>query len=261
MASSHDSKAGTVTAALLIIGDEILSGRTQDSNLATLARALKRQGIALREARVVPDVADEIIAAVTALKGRYSYVFTTGGIGPTHDDITAAAVARAFGRPLLRDPEALSRLQRHYNPGDLNAARLKMADVPEGAALIDNPVSAAPGFRVDNVHVLAGVPKIMAAMLDGLLPTLAGGPPLLSCTVVCEGVGEGVLAEGLVRIEADHPGVSVGSYPFFRLGRLGTSLVARSHDADLLAAAGAALADLVRDYGGTPEMLDGEPGT
>ena len=246
------------TAALLIIGDEILSGRTQDTNLATLARALKTRGIRLAEARVVPDEIAEIVAAVTALKDRYAYVFTTGGIGPTHDDITAAAIADAFGRRLVRNEEAARRLAQHYAPGDLNAARLSMADMPEGAALIDNPVSAAPGFRIANVHVLAGVPRIMAAMLDGLLPGLAGGAPLLARTVVCEGVGEGVLAGGLAALQAAHPAVGLGSYPFFRSGRLGTSLVARAADAAALAAVTPALADLVRAHGGTPEVLEGE---
>ncbi len=249
------------TAALLIIGDEILSGRTQDTNLGTLARALKTRGIPLKEVRVVPDETAEIVAAVRALKDRYAYVFTTGGIGPTHDDITAAAVAAAFGRPLVRNPEAVARLERHYAPGELNDARLTMADTPADVALIDNPVSAAPGFRIDNVYVLAGVPRIMAAMLDGVLPTLAGGTPLLARTVVCAGVGEGVLAAELKALQAAHPGVSLGSYPFFRSGRLGTSLVARGADAGVLDAVVAPLVALVRAHGGEPEVLAGEETT
>ncbi|OWJ64223.1 competence/damage-inducible protein A [Inquilinus limosus] len=239
-----------VTAAVLVIGDEILSGRTKDANMGFLAERLTELGIRLREARVVPDVPEEIIAAVNALRARYDYVFTTGGIGPTHDDITAECVARAFGVPLLRHPEAVRRLEAHYEPGQLNEARLRMANVPEGGTLIDNPVSAAPGFRIGNVHVMAGVPRIMQAMFDGIAPTLAGGDKVLSRTVTCD-LGEGVIAAGLGAIAAEYSELSVGSYPYFRAGKFGTSLVLRGTDAARLSAATEAVRVLVVSLGGT----------
>ncbi|WP_343716351.1 molybdopterin-binding protein [Inquilinus sp.] len=250
-----------VTAAVLVIGDEILSGRTKDANMGFLAERLTGLGIRLREARVVPDVPEEIVAAVNALRARYDYVFTTGGIGPTHDDITAECIAQAFGVPLLRHPEAVRRLEAHYEPGQLNEARLRMANVPEGGTLIDNPVSAAPGFRIGNVHVMAGVPRIMQAMFDGIAPTLAGGDKVLSRTVTCD-LGEGVIAAGLGAIAAEYPELSVGSYPYFRAGKFGTSLVLRGTDAARLSAATEAVRVLVVSLGGTagaePEKLDPE---
>ncbi|MGO1077951.1 competence/damage-inducible protein A [Inquilinus sp. CA228] len=239
-----------VTAAVLVIGDEILSGRTKDANMGFLAERLTDLGIRLREARVVADVPEEIVAAVNALRARYDHVFTTGGIGPTHDDITAECVARAFGVPLLRHPEAVRRLEAHYEAGQLNEARLRMANVPEGGTLIDNPVSAAPGFRIGNVHVMAGVPRIMQAMFDGIAPTLAGGDKVLSRTVTCD-LGEGVIAAGLGAIAAVHPELSIGSYPYFRAGRFGTSLVLRGTDAERLSSATEAVRSLVVSLGGT----------
>jgi molybdenum cofactor synthesis domain-containing protein len=226
------------TAAMLVIGDEILSGRTRDANLARLAAALDARGIDLREARFVRDVADEIVAALDALRGRYTHVFTSGGIGPTHDDITADAVARAFGVPIGIREDARAILASHYvDPErELNEARLRMARVPEGAVLIDNPVSKAPGFSVGNVHVMAGVPAIFEAMLAGLLPRLTGGRPLLSESLHVERP-EGEVAEPLRAVAARHPGVAIGSYPFNRGGVPGCSLVLRAHDADLLATA------------------------
>lgn len=238
-----------VTAAVLVIGDEILSGRTKDANMGFLAERLTELGIRLREARVVPDVPEEIVAAVNALRARYDYVFTTGGIGPTHDDITAECIAQAFGVPLLRHPEAVRRLEAHYEPGQLNEARLRMTNVPEGGTLIDNPVSAAPGFRIGNVHVMAGVPRIMQAMFDGIAPTLAGGDRVLSRTVTCN-LGEGVIAAGLGAIAAEYPDLSVGSYPYFRAGTFGTSLVLRGTDAVRLSAATEAVRVLVVSLGG-----------
>ena len=249
--------AEPVTAALLIIGDEILSGRTRDANLPHLARELNERGIRLAEARVISDDEDAIIEAVNALRARCSYVFTTGGIGPTHDDITAQSIAKAFGVPLVRDAEAVRRLQSHYEPGQLNAARLRMADVPEGAELVDNPVSQAPGFRMENVYVLAGVPTIMRAMLDGVLLQLVGGRPLLSRTVTCT-LGEGLLAEGLGVIQDRHPDVSIGSYPYFRAGKFGVSLVLRADDAWLLGAATEDVAVLIRSHGDEPQITEGE---
>lgn len=239
-----------VTAAVLVIGDEILSGRTKDANMGFLAERLTELGIRLREARVVPDVPEEIVAAVNALRARYDHVFTTGGIGPTHDDITAECIARAFGVPLLRHPEAVRRLEAHYEAGQLNEARLRMANVPEGGTLIDNPVSAAPGFRIGNVYVMAGVPRIMQAMFDGIAPTLAGGDKVLSRTVTCD-LGEGVIAAGLGAIAAEYAELSVGSYPYFRAGRFGTSLVLRGTDAERLSSATEAVRSLVVSLGGT----------
>ena len=186
-----------VTACLVIIGNEILSGRTQDANLAYLAKGLNSVGIRLREVRVIPDVADTIVATVNELRAGFDYVFTTGGIGPTHDDITSETIARAFGVRWVLDPEAKRRLAAGYkDPSELNEARLRMAHVPEGAVLIDNPVSRAPGFQIGNVFVLAGVPRVMQAMFDGIKHRLKGGAPVLSRSVVCA-LPEGILAEGL----------------------------------------------------------------
>lgn len=240
-----------VTAAILVIGNEILSGRTQDVNIHYLAGELDRLGIVLREARVVADDRAEIIAAVNHLRDRYTYVFTTGGIGPTHDDITASCIAEAFGVALHRDPVAVALLEGHYAPGDLTEARLKMAEVPMGAALIDNPVSKAPGFRMENVHVLAGVPRIAKAMFDAIRPTLTEGPAIHAGTVSC-GLGEGVIAADLSAIQDRFPDVSIGSYPYFRMGQMGTSLVARGTDAEAVAGAVAAIAQMIRDLGGEP---------
>ena len=246
----------TVSAAILIIGNEILSGRTRDANMAFLGERLTALGIPVVEARIVPDDRDAIGTAVNDLRSRCTYVFTSGGIGPTHDDITAAAVARAFGVPLERNAAALRLLESHYPPDMLNAARLSMADIPVGAVLIDNPVSRAPGFRLDNVHVLAGVPQILQAMFDGLACGVGGGAPPVAKTVSCD-IGEGTVAAGLAAIEAAHPGVSIGSYPYFRPGGHGASLVVRGTDADLVASAAAAVADLVKSLGGNPTVVDG----
>ena len=234
------------TAAMLTIGDEILTGRTQDSNMPHLARLLVEKGITLREARVVPDDSAEIAAAVNALRTRYTHVFTSGGIGPTHDDITADSIAAAFGVAIGIREDARAILATHYrNPEtDLNPARLRMARIPDGAVLIDNPVSKAPGFSLGNVHVMAGVPAVFVAMLEGLLPRLTGGAPLLSETIRAD-VPEGELAGALADLAADHPDVGIGCYPFNLGGRLGANLVARSTDPGALATATAALHDLV----------------
>ncbi len=249
-----------VTACVLVIGNEILSGRTQDVNLGFLARRLGELGIRLREARVLPDVEEEIVAAVNAVRARYDYVFTTGGIGPTHDDITSPSVARAFGVPLIRHPEAVRRLEAHYAGTDkLNAARLRMAEVPEGSDLIDNPVSAAPGFRLGNVYVMAGVPTIMQAMFDMLAPGLEGGARMLARSVSCT-LAEGNLAAGLEAIQARWPQVDIGSYPYFRNRQTGVTLVLRATDAEALDAASAEVADLVRALGEEPRILQGEGG-
>lgn len=220
-----------VTAAVLIIGDEILSGRTLDTNVQAIAKMLSEKGIQVREVRVVPDVVDVIIEAINALRRAYTYVFTTGGIGPTHDDKTAEAMAKAFGTELKRDPEAWQRLVVHYDgETNINAGRAKMADVPVGAALIDNPVSSAPGFVLENVYVMAGVPKIMQAMLEGVLPKLEGGAVIHSRSIEAD-VPESVIAGGLAAIEAKYAGISVGSYPKFTPNQKPhTTLVVRGTD-------------------------------
>lgn len=236
------------TAAVVVIGNEILSGRTRDANLSCLARKLGAAGIPVREARVVADDEAAIVEAVNALRARYTHVFTTGGIGPTHDDITAAAVARAFGVPFGRNAEAERRLRNYYDPEMVNAARLSMADMPEGVELIDNPVSVAPGFRLDNVHVLPGVPKILEAMVDELVPRLEGGTPLVSraLTVFC---AEGELAQTLGELEQRAADVAIGSYPFFRQGRFGTTVVLRGADGAAVEATLAALRDAAEARG------------
>ena len=215
-------------AALVIIGDEILSGRTQDANLAYLAKWLNVQGIRLAEARVVADRIEAIAEAVNACRAAYDYVFTTGGIGPTHDDITVDGVAAAFDVPVVMHPDAEA-LLRDYSKERITPARLRMARVPEGATLIDNPASTAPGVKKDNVFSMAGIPAIMRSMLQGLEGTLEGGAPVLSRTVGAY-VPESTVADLLAQVEADHPGVQVGSYPFWRENRVGANFVVRGVD-------------------------------
>jgi molybdenum cofactor synthesis domain-containing protein len=219
------------TAAMLVIGDEILSGRTRDSNLHHLAQELTRHGITLAEARVVADQHDEIVAAVRALAARYTHVFTSGGIGPTHDDITADAVAAAMGAAISHRADAMALLQAHYDRAGLpfNDARQRMARIPDGALLIDNPVSTAPGFTLGNVHVMAGVPNIFEAMLASVLPGLTGGPPLLSQSLRLNR-GEGDIAGPFGALAAEYPDLSMGSYPFIQAGAHGTNLVIRGTD-------------------------------
>ncbi len=216
-----------INAALLIIGDEILSGRTHDKNLPYLAEWLNEAGIQLIEVRVVPDVHTVIVDAVNALRITHDYVFTTGGIGPTHDDITAECIAAAFGLPLTIHPEAFQRLEDHYGSADFTDARQRMAHTPKGADLIDNPVSIAPGFQVENVFVMAGVPKIMQAMLETLRPRLRTGRTVLSRALTIH-APESKMATALGEIQNTHEGVSLGSYPFFRNGSVGTQIVVRS---------------------------------
>ncbi|MDB5562525.1 MAG: Molybdopterin binding motif, CinA N-terminal domain [Hyphomicrobiales bacterium] len=220
-----------VTAGLLVIGDEILSGRTKDVNIATTAEYCTDLGIELREVRVVADVTDDIIAGLDALRSRYTYVFTTGGIGPTHDDITADAVAKAFGVALPINDEARAMLETRWKSTgtEVNAARLRMARIPEGASLIVNAVSAAPGFRIGNVHVMAGVPIIMKSMLEAIAPTLKGGKKVLSMSVAA-GVGEGAVGEQLGALQEQYPDVKMGSYPQMGAGYVRTELVLRSSD-------------------------------
>ena len=218
-----------VTAAVLIIGDEILSGRTQDTNLNAIAKMLGQHGVDLAEARVVPDVKAEIVAAVNALRTRYDYLITTGGIGPTHDDITADCVAEAFGVKLYEHPEIIGMMTARW--GDqLNAARRRMARVPEGGSLVKNPVQGPPGFQIGNVFVLAGVPLIMRGMLEDVGPRLQGGAVVVSRRVRVDGSGEGVIAAPLEGVAKAHPELSLGSYPFFGQGGFGSNLVIRGRD-------------------------------
>jgi molybdenum cofactor synthesis domain-containing protein len=218
------------TAGLVVIGDEILSGRTQDKNVAQIAVWLNVQGIRLSEVRVVPDIQDRIVEAVNAIRTGYDYCFTTGGIGPTHDDITVDAIAVALGVPVVVHPEARAVLERHYETrGGLTEARLRMARVPEGADLIPNRMSGAPGIRAGNILILAGVPYITAGMLDALTGTLEGGKPVVSGTIGCW-VAESEIADLLGAVEKAHAGVAIGSYPFFREGKTGANFVVRATD-------------------------------
>jgi molybdenum cofactor synthesis domain-containing protein len=235
----------SVTAALLIIGDEILTGRTKDKNIGYIAEYLTGIGIDLREVRVVPDVEEEIVAAVNALRGRYTYLFTTGGIGPTHDDITADSIAKAFGVGIGVDPRAVALLQERYQPHELNEARLRMARIPEGADLIENPISKAPGFRIGNVFVMAGVPSIMQAMLDIIAPSLQTGARMIIETIEAEGLAEGIYAEGLGQIASSNEGVSIGSYPSFSTSGFRNQIVVRGKDPESVASAAAAIREFL----------------
>jgi molybdenum cofactor synthesis domain-containing protein len=249
--SAEPAAPRTVTACVLIIGNEILSGRTQDANLAFLAEGLGEAGIRVREARVIPDDSAIIIATVNEVRRRYDYVFTTGGIGPTHDDITAQCIADAFGVKLILHPEARRILDEHYPPGGLNEARLRMAHVPEGATLLLNPISRAPGFRIDNVFVLPGVPQIMRAIFTELRHRLVGGDKVLSRSVSCA-LGEGTLANDLGALQDRYPDLEIGSYPYYRRSDFGVTLVLRGTDAARLSTATEELKTLIRTLGGTP---------
>ncbi|WP_046022002.1 molybdopterin-binding protein [Magnetospira sp. QH-2] len=251
------TQSDRLTACLIVIGNEVLSGRTRDANIQILGQRLSEQGIDLVEARVIPDVEGVIIETIKDCRQRHDVVFTSGGIGPTHDDITAVAVAKAFGVELRLDPRAEALLRKHYKPEDINAARLKMAHIPAGAGLIANPVSQAPGFSLENVHVMAGVPRIFEAMLDGLLPTLPGGMPRQSRTVAAY-LPEGHLAGPLAALQNKFPGTEIGSYPFVRDGKLGAALVARSMDPVELDAVVNGLCEVIRSLGGEP-LMDTDP--
>jgi molybdenum cofactor synthesis domain-containing protein len=244
----------TVTAAILVIGDEILSGRTKERNIGYIAEYLARIGVDVREARVVPDVADEIVAAVNALRARYDYVVTTGGIGPTHDDITADAIARAFGVTIDEDPRALAVMMERYLPADLTAARRRMARIPAGADLIDNPISKAPGFRIGNVIVLAGVPAVMQAMLDFAAKSMSTGSVMLVEVVSADSIPEGRYGDALGAIAAAHPDVAIGSYPAFKDGRFNNQIVVRGKDEGAVAGARLAIEAMVAALRG-----DGKP--
>ncbi|MBW4329886.1 competence/damage-inducible protein A [Stakelama sp. CBK3Z-3] len=243
------------TAALAVIGDEILSGRTQDRNIAQLATWLNAQGIRLAEVRVVPDRTDAIVEAVNILRSRNDYLFTTGGIGPTHDDITVDAIAAALNVEVVVHPQARAALEAHYaTRGGLTDARLRMARVPQGADLIVNRMSGAPGIKVANIFILAGVPHIAAGMLDALTGTLEGGRPLVSHQIGCW-TAESEVADVLRDAEKAHPGVAIGSYPFFREGRVGANFVIRATDPALVDACVAALTRALTDTG--REVVEG----
>jgi molybdenum cofactor synthesis domain-containing protein len=240
------------TAAVLVIGDEILSGRTQDTNTSYIAKFLGALGIDLKEARVVPDVEDEIVAALNALRARYTYVFTTGGIGPTHDDITADAVARAFGVSIDYHPEAMTMMAARYkNPEDFNDMRKRMARIPDTATLVKNSVSTAPGFHIGNVFVMAGVPMIVRAMLEDIAPRLARGAVVQSVTI--EGrIPEGRIAAALAQIQSGHKTVQIGSYPFYREDGAGAQFVVRGRDPAAVEEAARAIEMAIKSEGIEP---------
>jgi molybdenum cofactor synthesis domain-containing protein len=243
------------TAAVLVIGDEILSGRTQDTNTNHIARFLTALGIDLKEVRVVGDEQGEIVAALNALRARHDFVFTTGGIGPTHDDITADAVAAAFGVGISLHPDAYALLEKRYPPGEFNAMRQRMARIPHGAALIANSVSGAPGFHIGNVYVMAGVPMVMRAMLEAIEPQLPRGAVVHSVTLEAA-IPEGAIAPGLAALAKEHKDVAIGSYPFYREGMaqpFGAQLVVRGRDAQAVALAAQALEVLLRELGAAPQ--------
>jgi molybdenum cofactor synthesis domain-containing protein len=254
------SDSTMVTAAVCVIGNEILSGRTQDANIAFLGRGLNEIGVQLREVRVVPDIREEIVAAVNALRARYDYVFTTGGIGPTHDDITAESIGAAFDRQVDYHPVAYARMDAYYRETgrEFTEARKRMALMPEGAELIENEATIAPGFRVENVFVLAGVPQIARAMFEAAKPALRRGRTVLSRSISTKLV-EGVLAQGLGEIQDRHPRADIGSYPFYDgPGGHGVTLVVRSTEPADLESAGDQILALIAGLGG--EALGDERG-
>jgi len=244
------------TAAIILIGNEILSGRTQDKNMAFIGARLAARGIIVREARVIPDIAEVIVATVNELRALHSYVFTTGGLGPTHDDITADCIAEAFGVALPIHPEAERLLLSYFASRDIepNADRMRMARIPTGATLIDNPVSIAPGFQIENVFVMAGVPKIMQAMFTNIEPTLTAGPTINSISVVCD-LGEGTFAAALRQLQSQYPTIDLGSYPISAENGMRVALVGRGTDNVLLEKVNIELLTMVRSLGG---RVDGE---
>ncbi len=244
----------TYSAAILIIGNEILSGRTQDSNTSWIAEKLVSRGTRILEVRIIPDDRAAVIAAVNELREKVDYLFTTGGIGPTHDDITASCVAEAFDLELERNEDAYAMLVDYYGEENVTDARLKMAMAPKGARLIPNPVSGAPGFAIDNVFVMAGVPRIMQSMFEHVMGWIKIGKPLISNTIACN-LQESVIAGSLTELQEKYPPVEIGSYPHYRGGILGLSVVLRSIDNDVLNAATRDLIKLVREYDAEPQAI------
>jgi molybdenum cofactor synthesis domain-containing protein len=249
--------ANNPTACLLVIGNEVLSGRTQDANIRFLATHLGELGIPLREVRVIPDVEATIVETVNEVRGRFDYVFTTGGIGPTHDDITSECIAKAFGVPWEPHPVAFARMEKAYKPGEFNAARQRMATMPRGARLIENAMSVAPGFQMDNVYVMAGVPRVMQSMFEWLAPHLQGGQKIESRAVHAIGLPEGLIAEGLGAIQTRYPDIDLGSYPFYRPTGNGVALVAKGTDAAQAEAVIAEVTSLIVSLGRS--AVPGEP--
>jgi len=253
-----DAAPALKTACVVMIGDELLSGRTKDANLAYIAQHLNEVGVQVREARVIPDVEEIIVSVINEVRASFDYVFTTGGIGPTHDDITADSVAKAFGVPIGIHPEAFAILDAHYKEtgNEFTEARKRMARIPETAELLPNRVSRAPGFRIGNVYVMAGIPMVMQVMLDEAMQGLEGGAKMMSRTVSAA-IGEGTIAEKLGSLQERFPTVSLGSYPFYRGKVFGVSLVARSTDVTALDAVAEELAGMIRSFGIEPELGDG----
>ena len=243
-------------AIMIVIGNEVLSGRTKDKNIGWVAEKLNSVGIDLIEARIIRDNQDVIISTIQELSKKVDYIFTSGGIGPTHDDITTVAIAKAFRIQVKKNKEALRRLEEHYKGTgiELNSARLKMSDIPLGAKLIDNPVSAAPGFNIKNVYVMAGVPKIMQAMLDGVIKTIKNGSKTMSISIGCN-IGEGNIAKGLEKIETSQKNIEIGCYPWFRAGLAGTNVVIRSMDKQACAQAAEKVKFLIKEFGGEPQII------
>src|SRR5437868_3042569 len=245
----------TVTACILVIGNEILSGRTKDANIQYLATELGKLGVRVMECRVIPDIEATVVATVNELRRKFDYVFTTGGIGPTHDDITADCIAKAFGVGISEHPEAVARMMRHYgDPALFTPARRRMARVPHGGLLVDNPVSVAPGFQMENVFTFAGIPKVAEAMFQSMKHRLVGGDPMLSRTVRTN-LPEGIIAEPLGDLQKRYDDLDIGSYPAFRNGRPSVSLVLRGTDDARLKAAAVELMDTIRGMSGEAEEL------
>lgn len=240
------------TACVLVIGNEVLSGRTQDANIRFLATKLGELGIPVREVRVIPDVAETIIATVNEVRAKFTYIFTTGGIGPTHDDITSECIAAAFGVPWEPHPVAFARMEKAYRPGEFNAARQRMGTMPRGAKLIDNAMSVAPGFQMENVYVMAGVPRVMQSMFEWLAPHLQGGQKIEQRAVHAFSLPEGVIADGLTAIQNRFPDIDLGSYPFYRPTGNGVTLVAKGTSAAEAEAVVAEVTALIRSLGRTP---------
>jgi molybdenum cofactor synthesis domain-containing protein len=247
----------SLTTCLLIIGNEVLSGRTQDANIKYIATRLGELGIPLREVRVIPDVAGTIVETVNEVRARFDHVLTTGGIGPTHDDITSECVAAAFGVPWEKHPDAWAKMERSYAPGEFNPARQRMATMPRGARLIECTASIAPGFSIGNVHVMAGVPRIMQAQFETLAQSLPTGVPVVSRAVHADGLLEGRIAEPLGQIQARHPEIDLGSYPYYRADRNGVAIVAKGTDRTAAEAAIAEVTALMAQLGAAP--IQGEP--
>lgn len=238
------------TACIVVIGNEILSGRTQDANINYIAKKLGASGIPVQEVRIIPDVPDVIVKTINEVRAKFTYIFTTGGIGPTHDDITAECIAQAFGVPLEHNAEALAILTEYYKAigKEFNEARMRMAHAPKGASVLTNPVGKFPGFKIENVHILPGVPQVMQNIFDNLLSSLSGGPPIVMHIVTCD-VREGDLAEDLRAIALRYPTIDIGSYPGVRNDQFVTQLICKGSDAEMVATAGREVAEMAARLG------------